>query len=112
VRGRLSERERLRLAADRKALAGRYSDAIAAYDRLFSLYRDDVGALKSQAVLQRMIGARGRGVGNLRVAYSIDPVDWPSLQRIARFLGYRGRLPSMDTFAAAEDRASAARPSI
>ncbi|MEE9132761.1 MAG: tetratricopeptide repeat protein [Gemmatimonadota bacterium] len=112
VRGRLSERERLRLAADRKALAGRYSDAIAAYDRLFSLYRDDVSALKSQAVLQRMIGARGRGVGNLRVAYSIDPVDWPSLQRIARFLGYRGRLPSMDTFAAAEDRASAVRPSI
>jgi tetratricopeptide (TPR) repeat protein len=112
VRGRLSERERLRLAADRKALAGRYSDAIAAYDRLFSLYRDDVGALKSQAVLQRMIGARGRGVGNLRVAYSIDPVDWPSLQRIARFLGYRGRLPSTDTFAAAEDRANAAQPSI
>ncbi|UCC48927.1 MAG: hypothetical protein JSV41_01770, partial [Gemmatimonadota bacterium] len=69
-RGRLSERERLRVAADRQALAGRYSQAILAYDRLFSRYRDDVGALKSQAILQTMIGARGGGLGNLQVAYS------------------------------------------
>jgi tetratricopeptide (TPR) repeat protein len=92
-RDRLPERERLRLAADRAAFAGRYPEAILAYDRLFGHYRDDVRALKSQAILQGMIGARGGGIGNLRVAYSIDPVDWPPLQRVARFLGYRGRLP-------------------
>lgn len=102
-RERLSERERLRVAADRQALAGRYSEAILAYDRLFSRYRDDVGALKSQAILQAMIGARGRGLGNLQVAYSIDPVDWPPLQRVARFLGYRGRLPDVSSFVAASD---------
>lgn len=93
-RNRLSERERLRLAADREALAGRYSAAIRAYDQLFARYRDEVGALKSQAILQEMIGARGGGAGHLQVAHSIDPVDWPPLERIARFLGYRGRLPS------------------
>lgn len=99
-RNRLSERERLRLAADKTALAGRYPAAILAYDQLFNLYRDDVTALKSQAILQEMIGVRGGGMGNLRVAYSIDPVDWPPLRRIARFLGYRGRLPSVESFAA------------
>jgi len=102
-RERLSERERLRVAADRQALAGRYSEAIVAYDRLFARYRDDVGALKSQAILQAMIGARGGGLGNLQVAYSIDPVDWPPLQRVARFLGYRGRLPDVSCFVAASD---------
>ncbi len=102
-RERLSERERLRVAADRQALAGRYSEAILGYDRLFSRYRDDVGALKSQAILQAMIGAPGGGLGNLRVAYSIDPVDWPPLQRVARFLGYRGRLPDVSSLVAASD---------
>jgi len=102
-RGRLSERERLRVAADRQALAGQYSQAILAYDRLFSRYRDDVGALKSQAILQTMIGVRGGGLGNLQVAYSIDPVDWPPLDRVARFLGYRGRLPDVSALVAASD---------
>jgi tetratricopeptide (TPR) repeat protein len=97
----LSDRERLRLGADRKALSGRYSQAIIAYDQLFNRYRDDVGALKSQAILQRMIGARGRGNGNLRVAYSIDSVDWPPIARVARFLGYRGRIPAVESFASA-----------
>lgn len=92
-RARLSERERLRLAADRDALAGRHTDAILGYDHLFTLFRDDASALKSQAILQEMVGVRGGGSGNLRVAYSIDPVDWPPLERIARFLGYRGRIP-------------------
>ncbi len=95
-RTRLSERERLRVSADRQAFAGKLSEAFLAYDRLFTLYRDDVGALKSQAVLQEMIGARGGGIGNLRVAYSIDHQDWPPLSRVARFLGYRGRLPDVD----------------
>jgi len=111
-RGRLPERERLRLAADREVFAGRYSDAIAGYDRLFGRYRDDVMALKSQAIVQRMIGARGRGSGNLRVAYSIDPVDWPPLRQVARFLGYRGRLPSVEKLAEAPQATSGARPSI
>jgi len=110
-RGRLSERERLRLAADREVFRGRLSEAIADYDMLFSLYRNDVAALKSQAIVQRMIGARGHGTGNLRVAYSIDPVDWPPLQRVARFLGYRGRLPSIDQFATVPIRTAAAGPS-
>ncbi len=110
-RGRLSERERLRLAADREVFQGRLSQAIASYDLLFSLYRNDVEALKSQAIVQRMIGARGHGAGNLRVAYSIDPVDWPPLRRIARFLGYRGRLPSIDQFAKVPTRTAAAGPS-
>ena len=95
-RTRLSERERLRVSADRHAFAGELSEAFLAYDRLFTRYRDDVGALKSQAVLQEMIGARGGGIGNLRVAYSIDHQDWPPLSRVARFLGYRGRLPDVD----------------
>jgi len=111
-RGRLPERERLRLAADREVFAGRYANAIAGYDRLFGLYRDDVMALKSQAILQRMIGARGRGTGNLRVAYSIDPIDWPPLRQVARFLGYRGRLPSVEQLAEAPQAPSGARPSI
>jgi len=111
-RGRLPERERLRLAADREVFAGRYANAIAGYDRLFGLYRDDVMALKSQAILQRMIGARGRGTGNLRVAYSIDPIDWPPLRQVARFLGYRGRLPSVEQLAEAPQATSGARPSI
>jgi tetratricopeptide (TPR) repeat protein len=110
-RGRLSERERLRLAADREVFRGRLSQAIADYDMLFSLYRNDVAALKSQAIVQRMIGARGHGTGNLRVAYSIDPVDWPPLRRVARFLGYRGRLPSIDQFATVPTRSAAAGPS-
>ncbi len=95
-RDRLSEREQLRLSAERAAFAGRYTEAILTYDRLFVRYRDDASALKSQAILQGMIGARGRGLGNLRVAYSIEPVDWPPLERVARFLGYRGRLPQLD----------------
>ena len=110
-RGRLSERERLRLAADREVFRGRLSQAIADYDMLFSLYRNDVAALKSQAIVQRMIGARGHGTGNLHVAYSIDPVDWPPLRRIARFLGYSGRLPSIDQFAGAPVRTATAGPS-
>ncbi len=93
-RDRLSERERLRLAADRDALAGRHSEAILAYDYLFSQFRDDVAALKSQAILQELIGVRGGGSGNLTVAYSIDPVDWPPLERFSAFLGYRGSVPS------------------
>lgn len=92
-RARLSERETLRLTADRDALAGRHTDAILGYDHLFTEFRDDASALKSQAILQEMVGVRGGGSGNLRVAYSIDPVDWPPLERIAQFLGYRGRIP-------------------
>jgi tetratricopeptide (TPR) repeat protein len=93
-RDRLTERERLRLAADRDALAGRHSEAILAYDFLFSQFRDDVTALKSQAILQEWVGVRGGGSGNLTVAYSIDPVDWPPLERISAYLGYRGSVPS------------------
>jgi DNA-binding SARP family transcriptional activator len=98
---RLTQRERLRLLADRHAWDGRLSDAILTYDDLFHDYRDDVGALKSQALLQRMIGVRGGGEGNLRVAYMIDPYDWPPLSRIARYLGYRGALPDVDSLVAA-----------
>lgn len=93
-RERLTERERLRLAADRVAMAGRHSEAILAYDNLFGQFRDDVAALKSQAILQELVGVRGGGSGNLSVAYSIDPVDWPPLERISAYLGYRGNLPS------------------
>lgn len=99
-RNRLTERERMRLEADRAALSGRNKDAILAYDRLFTEYRDDVGALKSQAILQRKIGVRGDGLGNLQVAYSIDELDWPPLTKVARFLDYRGRLPEVETLAA------------
>jgi hypothetical protein len=101
-RSRLSQRERLRLAADRDALAGRHSDAILGYDHLFTRFRDDVSALKSQAILQEMLGVRGGGTGNLRVAYSIDPVDWPPLERIAAFLGYRGRVPDFTSLGPAD----------
>ena len=95
-RNRLTERERMRLEADRAALSGRNKDAILAYDRLFMQYRDDVGALKSQAILQRKVGVRGDGLGNLQVAYSIDQLDWPPLTKVARFLDYRGRLPEFE----------------
>ena len=100
-RTRLSERERLRLVADRMAFEDRLSDAVLAYDKVFSEYRDDVGSLKSQALLQRMIGVRGGGVGNLRVAFTITPVDWPELSRLARFINYRGSvLPNVDSIVA------------
>jgi DNA-binding SARP family transcriptional activator len=98
---RLTERERLRVLADRHAWDGRHSEAALTYDDLFYGHRDDVGALKSQALLQRMIGVRGGGEGNLRVAYTIDPYDWPPLSRIARYLGYRGSLPNVDSLVAA-----------
>jgi hypothetical protein len=101
-RDRLSERERLRLAADRDALAGRHSEAIFGYDHLFSQYRDDAAALKCQALLQEMVGVRGGGDGNLRVAYTIDPVDWPPLERFAAFLGYRGPIPDIGSMAPAD----------
>ncbi len=94
---RLTARERLRLEADRLAFSGELNAAIASYDRLFSAYRDDAAALKSQAVLQEMIGARGGGLGNLQVAYSIDRQDWPPLANVARFLGYGGRLPEVES---------------
>lgn len=101
-RDRLSERERLRLGADRDALAGRHSEAILGYDHLFVRFRDDACALKSQAILQEMVGVRGGGTGNLRVAYSIDPVDWPPMQRIARFFGYRGQIPDFTSLGPAD----------
>jgi len=47
-----------------------------------------------------MIGARGGGDGNLRVAYTIDPYDWPRLSRVARYLGYTGSLPDVDSLVA------------
>lgn len=94
-RHRLSGRERLRVIADREAFRGRDRDAIIAYEYLFQSYRDDVIALKSLALLQRQLGARGGGMGNLQVAYDIDPVDWPPLARIARYLGYKGSLPRL-----------------
>lgn len=94
-RDRLTERETLRVVADRAAFAGRQADAIIGYDYLFQRYRDDVEALKSIAVLQRRVGARGGGTGNLEVAYSIEPLDWPPLSRIARYLGYAGPLPRL-----------------
>jgi tetratricopeptide (TPR) repeat protein len=98
---RLTERERLRVLADRHAWDGRLSEAALTYDDLFYDHRDDVGALKGQALMQRMIGVRGGGEGNLRVAYTIDPYDWPPLARIARYLGYRGPLPDVDSLVAA-----------
>jgi tetratricopeptide (TPR) repeat protein len=98
---RLTERERLRVLADRHAWDGNLSEAVYTYDDIFYRHRDDVGALKSQALLQRQIGVRGGGEGNLRVAYTIDPYDWPRLSRIARYLGYRGALPDVDSLVAA-----------
>ncbi len=97
---RTTERERTRIYADRLAWDGQFSDAIVAYDEFFQRYRDDVAALKSQAILQRMIGARGGGEGNLRVAYTIDVYDWPRLSRVARYLGYDGSLPNIDSLVA------------
>jgi hypothetical protein len=97
---RVAERDRMRIDADRLAWDGRLSEAVVMYDELFQRFRDDVGALKSQAILQRMIGARGGGEGNLRVAYSIDPYDWPRLSRISRYLGYGGPLPDVDSLIA------------
>jgi tetratricopeptide (TPR) repeat protein len=95
-----SERDSMRIHADRLAWDGQLSDAVVTYDELFQRYRDDVAALKSQALLQRTIGARGGGEGNLRVAYTIDPYDWPRLSRIARYLGYTGTLPDVDSLVA------------
>lgn len=92
-----TERERLRILGDWLTLTGRLSDAALTYDQLFNLHRDDVGALRSQAVVQRLIGAPGGGLGNLRVAHTIDRYDWPSLTQTARYLGYRGSLPSVDS---------------
>jgi len=97
---RTTERERMRIYADRLAWDGQFSDAVVAYDELFQRYRDDVAALKSQAILQRMIGARGGGEGNLRVAYTVDVYDWPRLSRVARYLGYDGSLPDVDSLVA------------
>ncbi len=98
--GEATERDSLRIAADRLAWDGRLSEAVVTYDELFQRYRDDVVALKSQALLQRMIGARGGGEGNLRVAYTLDPYDWPRLSRIAQYLGYSGSLPDVDSLIA------------
>jgi len=100
VRDHATERERLRILGDWLTLTGRASDAALTYDELFSRHRDDVGALRSQAVAQRLIGAPGEGMGNLRVAHAIDPHDWPSLASLAQFLGYRGPLPSQDSLRA------------
>ena len=99
VRELLSEMGR-RLVAER--VLDRADDVFfLTYDDLFYGHRDDVGALKSQALVQNMIGVRGGGEGNLRVAYTIDPYDWPPLSRIARYLGYRGALPNVDSLVAA-----------
>ena len=95
-RARLSERERLRLNADRAALNGEHQQAIIAYERLFSRYRDDVLALKSQAILKEMLGTAGGGLGNLELARAMDATDWPPLSRVARYFGYRGDLPQLD----------------
>jgi DNA-binding SARP family transcriptional activator/tetratricopeptide (TPR) repeat protein len=95
-----TERERLRILGDWLAWTGRLSDAALTYDELFNRHRDDVGALRSQAVVQRMVGALGGGGGNLRVSYSIDRYDWPRLTSIARYLGYDGSLPDVDSLVA------------
>lgn len=97
---RAVERESLRIEADRLAWDGRHSEAAVAYDELFQEYRDEAAALRSQAVMQRLIGVRGGGEGNLRVAYSLDPFDWPSLAETARYLGYSGPLPDIDSLVA------------
>jgi tetratricopeptide (TPR) repeat protein len=98
-----TERERLRILADRHAWDGRREEAAVTYDQIFNLHRDDVGALKAQAIMQRAIGVRGLGSGNLRVAYTIDRYDWPPLDRMARYLGYGNRLPDVDSLIAAID---------
>jgi DNA-binding SARP family transcriptional activator len=95
-----TERERLRTLGDWLTWTGRLSDAALTYDELFQRHRDDVGALRSQAVVQRMVGALGGGGGNLRVSYSIDRYDWPQLESIARYLGYDGSLPNVDSLVA------------
>lgn len=100
---RLSERERYRLLADRLAWDGKYTDAALTYDELFQRYRDDAGALRSLALMQRSMGARGSGEGNLIVAYSIDPFDWPRLSELASYLGYTGALPDVDSLLATVD---------
>lgn len=97
---RATEREQLRIRADRLAWDGRAGDAVVTYEQLFQRYRDDIGALKAQAVLQRQIGVRGGGMGNLRAAYSMDPSDWPPLSRVARYFNYRGSLPDVDSLIA------------
>ena len=101
--GRLDERERYRLLADRLAWDGHYSDAALTYDELFKRYRDDAGALRCLALVQRTIGVRGGGEGNLSVAYAIDRHDWPRLSHLARYLGYSGPLPDVDSLVAAMD---------
>ncbi len=101
--GRLSERERFRLLGDRHVWDGRYEDAVITYDELFKRYRDDVGALKSMALMQATIGTRGSGRGNIRIAYTIDRYDWPRISEIARYLDFRGRLPDVDSIIAGLD---------
>lgn len=93
---RLSERERLRVRADLLALDGQYEEAILAYEDLFQRYRDDLGALKSQFVVWSMASGED-ALGNLQVAFRRDPVDWPPLDRVARYLGYRRPLPDVDS---------------
>lgn len=95
-----SEREMFRIRADWLAWTGQLSEAALAYDELFQRYRDDVGALRSQAVVQRKLGALGSGTGNLRVSYMIDPYDWPQLEGLARYLDYNGPLPDVDSLVA------------
>lgn len=106
--GRLSERERYRLLADRLAWDGQFTDAALTYDELFKRYRDDAGALRSLALVQRSMGARGGGEGNLMVAHSLDAYGWPRLSQLSRFLGYDGPLPDVDSLAAAAAAAGAA----
>lgn len=110
ARRRAPERERFRIQADRLAWDGRAEAALIAYEELFQRYRDDAGALKAEALIQWQIGVRGGGEGNLRVAYSIDRLDWPRLDRLARYLGYRGRLPDVDSLIAAGQPGPAAEP--
>lgn len=85
-RGRLPRRERIRLLAERYAFDHHYPAAIQAYEQLFQKFRDDVGALKSQFILRNAVSA-GTGEGNLAIARSRDPVDWPPLSLVARYLG-------------------------
>jgi hypothetical protein len=110
VSERATERERLRILGDWLAWTGRLSDAAFTYDELFERHRDDVGALRSQAVVQRLVGAPGEGLGNLRVAYTIDRHDWPSLATLAQYLGYRGSLPSTDSLQATSPSAPSPEP--
>jgi hypothetical protein len=98
-RERLPERERLRLEADRLVFQRRYVDAILAYEELYQTYRDDVDALKSQYMVRNLVDA-GSADGNLYIAYRRDSVDWPSLDRVARYLGYARPLPDVDSLVA------------